>query len=114
MGGYVDNKYFEVFSSAFLTSALDIGTAAIGDALFGNQQTTTTTNGNGSSTTESPTAAAMQQAVQNIGNIGNSIVNSALNLAPTIYIDQGTQVNVFVNRDLIFPPEVTGSMGFVQ
>jgi len=112
--GDVDNKYFELFSAAIMTSSLDIGVAAIGDALFGNQQTTTTNNGTGSTTTQSPTSAAMQQAVQNIGQVGQNIVGSFLNTSPEIYIDQGTPMEVFVNRDLIFPPELTQSSRYIE
>ncbi len=114
MGGDVDNKYFEMFSAAVMTSSLDIGVAAIGDALFGNQQSTTTNNGTGSTTTESPTATAMQTAVQNISNVGNSIVNNVLNITPTVFIDQGTPIEIFVNRDLDFPPELTQSSSYIE
>lgn len=107
-GGDVDNKYFEVFSAAILTSALDIGVAAAGQGLFGNQQQTTTTGGGGTTTTSSPSATAMQGSVQNIGDVGKTIVGNVLNLSPTISIDQGTEVNVFVNRDLSFPNQGSG------
>lgn len=116
MGGDVDNKYLEAFSTAILTSSLDIGVAAIGDALFGSQQQTTTTGPNGGSSTttsSSPTATAMQTAVQNLGSVGQSIVNSTVNLAPTIHIDQGEIINIFVNKDVVFPYGLSSEMGFV-
>ena len=114
MTGDVDNKYFEIFSGAIMTSALDIGVAAAGDALFGNQQTTSTNNGTGTTTTQSPTSTAMQTAVQNISDVGNGIVNNALNTTPTIYIDQGTPIDVFVNKDLVFPSGVAGASSFIE
>lgn len=114
LDGDVDNKYLNIFSAAIMTSSLDIGVAALGDALFGNQQTTTTNNGSGSTTTQSPTSAAMQQAVQSIGSVGQNIVSSFLNLSPEIFVDQGTPMEVFVNRDLIFPSELTHSGRFVE
>lgn len=116
MTGDVDNKYFEAFSSAILVSALDIGVAATGDTLFGKQQQTTTTNPDGGSTTNSsPTATAMQNAVQSIGSVGQTIVGNALNLSPTINIDQGTRINILVNKDLLFPDSVTGGgSSFIQ
>lgn len=104
MSGEVDNKYFELFSAAILTSSLDIGVAAVGDALFGNQQTTSTSGAAGTTTTQSPTATAMQTAVQNISNVGANIVQGVVNTTPTIIIDQGTPIEVFVNSDLLFPP----------
>ena len=103
VGGDVDNKYFEMFSSALLTSSLDIAVAEITDKLFPNQSSTTTTGNGTTTTTQTPAETAVQSAVQNIGNVGQSIASSALNLVPTITVDQGTQVSVFVNHDLIFP-----------
>jgi type IV secretion system protein VirB10 len=114
LGGYVDNKYFEMFSTALLTSSLDIGVAAAGQGLFGNQQQTTTQGGGGVTTTSSPTSSAMQEAVANVGTVGNSIVNSTINLGPTITVDQGTPINIFVNKDLIFPPAIAGQYRFVE
>jgi type IV secretion system protein VirB10 len=112
--GDVDNKYFEIFSSAILTSSMDIGIAAAGQALFGNQQQTTTTSGGGTTTTSSPSATAVQEAVQNFGDVGKSIVGSTLSLAPTINIDQGTPIEVLVNHDLVFPSGITSRAHFVE
>lgn len=113
--GDVDNKYIDMFSTALLTSSLDIGLAAIGQGLFGDQQQTTTNNSQGgSTTTSSATGTAMQQAVTNIGDIGKQVVGSALGLAPTISVDQGTPVNIYVNKELEFPPSVTASLDFVR
>lgn len=115
LDGEVDNKYTEMFSTALLTSAMDIGIAAVGEALFGDEQSTTTTNGGGSTTTTSATGTAMQGAVDNVGQVGKTIVGATLTLTPTITVDQGTPVNVFVNKELVFPPSVTGNMmGFIQ
>lgn len=114
MEGDVDNKYFEAFSTAIFSSTLDIGLAALGDALFGNQQQTTTTGaGGGTTTTSSPTSTAMQTAVQNLGDVGKSIVGSTLNLQPTIYIDQGQRLNIMVNKDIVFPYGINGEMEFI-
>lgn len=110
--GDVDNKYMEMFSNSILTSSLTIGVAAIGEALFGSDQSSTTTNSGsgGSTTTTSPSGQAMREAVENIGQVGKSIVGAALGIQPTIYIDQGTPVNVFVNKELIFPPELSNML----
>lgn len=109
--GDVDNKYLEMFSNAALTSSMTIGVAAIGEALFGDDQSsTTTTDGGGSTTTTSPSGQAMKEAVDNIGQVGRSIVGAALGLTPTIYVDQGTPINVFVNKELVFPPELSNML----
>jgi type IV secretion system protein VirB10 len=114
--GDVDNKYFEAFTTAFLSSAMSVGVAAAGEGLFGNQQQTTTSGGSGggTTTTSSPSTTAMQQAVQNVGAVGQSIVGSTLNIQPIIAIDQGQKINVFVNKDIIFPDNITGKAMFVQ
>lgn len=110
--GNVDNKYSEIFSSAILTSVLGIGVAVATDRLS-NQQSTTTTNANGTTSTGTAAAAAGATAVANFGNISRDVVNTFLDLRPTITLDQGTLVNVFVNKDLTFPADIMDSQ-FVQ
>lgn len=100
--GIADNKYTEIFSAAILTSALNIGVAVAVDALS-NQGSTTTTNANGTTVAGSAAAPGGAAAIASLGSISKDVVNSMLDLRPTITIDQGTRVNVFVNKDLIFP-----------
>ena len=92
----------EIFSAALLTSTLDIALAVSIDRLS-NEKSTTTTNSNGTTTTGSSAAAAGAAAVGTIGGVGKDIVNTLLDLRPTITVDQGTKINVFVNKDLTFP-----------
>ena len=106
--GNVDNKFSEIFSAALLTSLLDIGVAVAVEAVS-NQNSTTTTNANGTTSTGGAAAPAGAAAVSTIGNVGKDIVNTMLDLRPTITIDQGTRINVFVNRDLVFPGLVSDS-----
>ena len=103
--GLVDNKYSEVFSAALLTSVISIGAATAADALI-SSESTTTTNSNGTTSSGGAGAAGAATAVENLGQVGRSIVDTALDLRPTITIDQGTRVNVFVNRDLVFPSAI--------
>lgn len=110
--GHVDNKYMEVFSTALLTSVFSIGTAAAADAVT-DTQSTSSTNSNGTTTTGNAGSQATTDSVRNIGQVGSQILGTALNIRPTITVDQGTRVNVFVNRDLIFPGDGEGAM-FVQ
>ncbi len=111
IAGDVDNKYMEMFTNAALTSSMTIGVAAIGELLFGDDQSSTTTNdGGGSTTTTSPSGQAMREAVDSIGQVGKSIVGAALGLQPTIYVDQGTPINVFVSKELVFPPELSNTL----
>lgn len=110
--GMVDNKYSEVFSAAILTSVISIGAATAADALI-SSESTTTTNSNGTTSSGGAGAAGAASAVENLGQVGRSIVDTALDLRPTITLDQGTRVNVFVNRDLVFPTAILDTP-FVQ
>jgi type IV secretion system protein VirB10 len=108
MAGIVDNKYKEMFANAFLTSTLAIASTI---ALSGTQKTITsstssgsTANGGGSTTTQSatPTDAAILQGVQNITNVGNRIAMGE-STTPTIIINQGAKIMVYVSQDISFP-----------
>jgi len=112
--GIADNKYSEIFSAALLTSIISIGVAAAADAATGNESTTTTTSNDGNRTTTGTSGTdAARDAVETVGEAGKGIVSSMLNLKPTIVLDQGSRINVFVNKDLIFP-STTDSAAFVQ
>jgi type IV secretion system protein VirB10 len=112
--GEVDNKYMEIFTSAFLVSAINIAIAAGVDSID-NDQKTETQNTDGSTTTETNAKQeAALKALDMFGNAGTGIINSFLNLKPTITINQGARVNVFVNRDLVFPAGLTSSVKIIQ
>lgn len=105
--GFLDQKFQEVFTGAILTSVLGIGAAATMDAISGGGQVQTTANTDGSSTaTGDPVSFATLNAVGNLTNVGRTVVQGLLDLRPTITIDQGTKLNVIVNRDLYFPPDL--------
>lgn len=109
--GHVDNKYMEMFSAAILTSLISIGVAAGAEAV--TDDGTTTSNSDGSSTqTGGAGLAAGSEAVRTVGDVGKRIVDTAIDARPTITVDQGTRVNVFVNKDLTFPSSVLGSHYF--
>jgi type IV secretion system protein VirB10 len=110
--GFVDNKYLETFSTALLTSVLSIGVAAITDSVTDTNSSSTTSN-NGTTTTGTAAATAAGESVKTIGKISGDIVNNILDLRPTITVDQGTRINIFVNRDLKFPEEFSGAV-FIQ
>ncbi len=102
LSGYLDNKYAETFSSAIMTSIVSLGVAAAADAVVGD--TTVTSNSNGSTTTSgSAGATSAASAIDSVGSAGRRIMDDISNVKPHITVDQGTPVNVMVNRDLIFP-----------
>jgi len=51
------------------------------------------------------------QGVQNIGDIAKSISTGA-STQPTIIVNQGARIKVFVNKDLIFPDSVVKRISF--
>lgn len=110
--GLVDNKFFELFKNSFLLSALTIGGTIAIDAIQGGDSVTNTNSsdnqGNNTSTqTGTPTDFAVLDAVSDLGDISGSIAEGLLDAKPTIIVDQGTLVNVFVNKDLIFPADAS-------
>jgi type IV secretion system protein VirB10 len=84
MTGTVDNHFWQTFGSSALLSVL--GAAA-------------STN----STSSSGAANAYQTAVtQGMTNASSSMLQNRINIKPTIRIEQGTRIEVFVVRDLDF------------
>ena len=108
--GYVDNKYTESFSAAFLTSVISLGVGIAADHTTKGTNTTTTNTDGSTTNSGSAGSTAANQTVQSLGAVGSGIVNDMLDLRPTITIDQGTRINVFVNKDLIFPGSTTNGM----
>lgn len=107
--GLVDSKYTEIFSTALLTSVISIGVAVAADSLVDDENTTRTNSDGSSTTTGSAGAQAASDAVGNFGNVAKSVANSMLDMRPTITVDQGTKINVFVNRDLTFPSTIANT-----
>lgn len=68
-------------------------------------QGTTTTAPSVSTTTSTPTQEqqAYLTASQNISQVGTNYLNKVGSMGPTITIDQGTLIKVFVNKDIVFP-----------
>lgn len=109
VAGQVDTKFTEIFSRAILTSVVTIAIGAAADELNGNS-TRTTTTGNGSTTTTSDaTTEAIIDSTQRLGRVTEGYLSRFINIQPTILVDQGTPVNVFVSRDLIFPAQFSGT-----
>lgn len=117
--GFVDNHYLERFGSAVMLSL--VGGAAQFLSAYGQN-----TNGYGNGTvitstdpvtgvvTQTQTGVNQNQlslqareiAAQNISqtltNIAQEALRNSINIPPTIYLDQGTRIIVFVRRDLDF------------
>jgi len=108
LGGQVDSKFQEIFSRSVLASVVGIGFAIGSDKISGGS--TTTANGpNGSSTTGDAATTATVNARNRLGSTTDGFLQKLIGVSPSILVDQGTPINVFVNRDLIFPAEFVGA-----
>ncbi|MBN8827178.1 MAG: hypothetical protein J0H68_00540 [Sphingobacteriia bacterium] len=133
VSGVVDNKYFEILTNAVLLSAVTFGITYQGEifraqaeqklqnqlspaelARFNNNQgsnttTQTVTQGNVSVTTQqqqkTPVQKAFEDGMQNINDAAKKMVQDSLDERPTITVDQGTRIKVFVRKDLLFPAQ---------
>ena len=130
--GDLDNHFMRSLSAAVMSSVIDIAVAAYADkqAPINTQSTAvesgtgTIASGSGANTsgttvtgaqvttggstitqgdTPSRQSVAYTAAAQNIGETGKSYLEKTKNIAPTLTVDQGTPLKVFVNKDLVFP-----------
>lgn len=79
--GEIDRHFVERFGAAFLLSLIGSATTA---SQGGNTFVINTSQG--------------------FGQVAQDSLQDSVNIPPTIYVDQGTPVQVFVARDLIFDP----------
>ncbi|BCH04987.1 hypothetical protein MesoLj131b_69860 (plasmid) [Mesorhizobium sp. 131-2-5] len=116
--GFVDNHYVERFGSAIMLSVV----GGFSQFLSGLGQNAGNTGGTTITTTDPVTGVvtttqtganqnqqalqARQIAAQNVSqtltNIAQDALKNSINIPPTIYLDQGTRIIVFVRRDLDF------------
>jgi type IV secretion system protein VirB10 len=108
IGGQVDSKFQEIFARSLLSSVMNIAVAIGSDKINGGNSTTTTTT-TGSQTSGDGATTATTNALNRLGSVTDGFIQKFLSVAPTILVDQGTPVNVFVNKDLVFPEEAVGA-----
>jgi len=117
--GFVDNHYVERFGAAIMLSVVG-GAAQFLSAYgqntdgYGNGTVITSTDPVTGVVTQTQTGVnqnqlslqARQIAAQNVSqtltNIAQEALRNSINIPPTIYLDQGTRIIVFVRRDLDF------------
>lgn len=116
--GFVDNHYLERFGSAIMLSLVggvaqflsaygqsgnNLGTGTIittTDPVTGT--VTQTQTGVNQRLTLQAREIAAQNVSQTLTNIAQEALRNSINIPPTIYLDQGTRIIVFVRRDLDF------------
>jgi type IV secretion system protein VirB10 len=110
IAGQVDTKFQYIFSRAVMASIVSIVFAIGSDEISPNEGSSSTTSST-FGTTQSGDAAstATVNALNRLGSLTETFLQQFLDIGPTILVDQGTPINVFVNRDLIFPAELVGS-----
>jgi type IV secretion system protein VirB10 len=113
--GVVDNKFFEIFSSSFLLSALTISFAIAADSVVPENNVTQGETGSGDATTSGSVAAiSTKQAIEDFGGTVKDVMSKLIDVNPRITVDQGTRIKIFVNRDIKFPPEYFSSIKFIN
>lgn len=85
LGGNIDSHFFERFGAAILLSMID-GAVQAGVNAANNRDAQTVVTSSGSA----------------LNNSAEIALENAINIAPTIHIDQGTPINIFVASDLDF------------
>jgi type IV secretion system protein VirB10 len=113
VGGQVDSKFQEIFSRSVMASVVGIAFAIGTDKISGGE-TTTSNTASGTSTTGDVTSTATVNALNRLGATTDSFLQKLIGVNPSILVDQGTPVNVFVNRDLVFPAEYVGGGRVVE
>lgn len=109
VAGQVDSKFQEIFARSILSSIVNIGLAIGSDEISGGSTTTSNSSVGGSTTTGDAATTATTNALNRLGSVTDGFIQKFLNVQATILIDQGTPVNVFVNKDLVFPNDAVGA-----
>ena len=107
ISGQLDTKFQQMFARSLLSSVMNIAVAIGADKIQGGDTTTTTTT-TGSQTSGDAATTATTNALNRLGSVTDSFIQKFISVPPTILVDQGTPVNVFVNKDIVFPGDTAG------
>lgn len=108
VGGQVDSKFQQLFSRAIMASVVSIGLASASDGITGGGTTGTTSSTFGTTQSGDGATTATVNALNRLGSVTDGFLQRFINVQASILVDQGTPVNVFVNRDLVFPEDAAG------
>jgi len=99
--GDVDEHYFERFGSAILLSIVG-GASSFVAGLNSAGQSVTAAAGTGYSVGLQAQTQAQETVSQTFSDLANQALKESINIPPTINVDQGSRIIVFVKRDLDF------------
>lgn len=113
--GNVDGKYLEIFSNAVLFSSLTVAFAYAAEKAISSEGLSERENTSGSvTTTGKPSDVAVVEAIDDFGDVVKNVAQEVVDLRPTITIDQGTRMKVFVNKDLKFPGTIESQVVYIK
>jgi type IV secretion system protein VirB10 len=113
--GVVDGKYLDIFSNAILFSSITVAFAFAAESAINSDGLSEKENTSGSVTTSgSPSDIAVVESIGDFGDVVSNVASEVVDLRPTITIDQGTRMKVFVNKDLKFPSIFQSDVVFIK
>ncbi|MBZ3695493.1 MULTISPECIES: type IV secretion system protein VirB10 [Phyllobacterium] len=99
VAGFVDKHYLERFGASAVLSLV----GGVSSFIAGLNSNGSSNAGPGSNGSNNNGATQAQQTIsQTMSDMANQALKDSINIPPTIHVDQGTQIMVFVRRDLDF------------
>ncbi|NTF97893.1 type IV secretion system protein VirB10 [Rhizobium rhizogenes] len=98
LSGVVDKHYLERFGAAAVLSMV----GGVSSFVAGLNSDGSSSSGSSSSTSSDAQTQAQQTLSQTMAEMANIALKDSINIPPTIYVDQGTEIMVFVRKDLDF------------
>lgn len=133
--GEVHSQFGPMIANAILVSAINVAFAKASEritksktptttqttssntantpAATGTSTVTTGPNGTTTTTVSNPTQDAIKQSVQQLGQKTKSFMDNYEN-KPFVTVQHGTNIKVFVNKDLLFPANVASGVTVVK
>lgn len=99
LSGFVDKHYLERFGAATVLSLVG-GVSSFVAGLNSDGSS----NSSSSSSSSNAQTQAQQTLSQTMADMANIALKDSINIPPTIHVDQGTEIMVFVRKDLDFSP----------
>ncbi|MGO4569454.1 type IV secretion system protein VirB10 [Rhizobium sp. 2YAF20] len=98
LSGFVDKHYLERFGAAAVLSMV----GGISSFIAGLNSDGSSSSGASSSSSSDAQTQAQQTLSQTMAEMANMALKDSISIPPTIYVDQGTEIMVFVRKDLDF------------